>query len=180
VTERTPAAGQASVAVADAAPPPTPPLSPASAAPLGLTVLQYEPQRIANLAELEIDRPKPFGFPTPAQSALLVRLGRRAAGGVGPKGDVVAFSDICTHMGCPLGGTYSAGHKVLGPCVCHFTTFDLRQRGVVVVGQATDDLPQVELRFDASTGDLFATGLMGLVYGHRSNLDALVAAGSGS
>ena len=90
--------------------------------------------------------------------------------------DVVAFSDICTHMGCPLGASYNGQHKMLGPCPCHFTTFDLTRRGLVVIGQATDDLPQIQLTVDDATGDIFATGVMGLSYGYRSNLDALVSA----
>lgn len=99
--------------------------------PLGLTVYEYEYEsvRIANLAELMRDEPVPFSYPGAGQTALLVKLGRRAKGGAGANSDVVAFSDICTHMGCPLGASYNGQHKMLGPCPCHVTTFDLTRRG---------------------------------------------------
>ena len=59
-------------------------------------------------------------------------------------------------------------HKILGPCPCHFTTFDLRNNGMVVLGQATQNLPQVTLAVEGD--DIYATGLMGLIYGFRDNL----------
>lgn len=154
--------------------PPPPALVPAQR-PLGLTVYEYQPVLIGNINDLELDVPVQFSYPRAAETAVLVRVGRASSGGIGAAGDVVAFSNICTHMGCPLGTIYSPEHKLLGPCLCHFTTFDLTNRGIVVIGQATEDLPQIQLELEDSTGDIYATGVMGLVYGHRSNLDALGA-----
>ena len=146
---------------------------------LGLTVYEYEPMLIGNVNDLEVDVPVPFAYPAKSQTAVLIKVGRNAQGGVGEEGDVVAFSNICTHMGCPLGTLYSPEHKVLGPCVCHFTTFDMTKRGVVVIGQATEDLPQIQLELEASSGDIYATGVMGLVYGYRATLDGLASVGGG-
>ena len=98
----------------------------------------------------------------------LVKLGRPAAGGIGPDGDIVAFGTDCTHMGCPLRGAYNAEHAILGPCACHFTTFDLALRGMVVLGQATENLPQLILEIEGD--DIIAVGTLGIMYGFRGNL----------
>jgi arsenite oxidase small subunit len=100
--------------------------------------------------------------------SLLIRLGRSAGGGVGPRGDVVAFNTMCTHMGGPLVGTYKAPYKILGPCPLHLTTFDLTKHGMVVAGQATESLPQVVL--EVAGDEVHAVGVMGLIYGYHDNL----------
>lgn len=125
-------------------------------------------QRITGLADLKQGEPLDFEYPAPGQRNFLIKLGEPAAGGVGPDEDVVGFSRLCTHMGCPLVGLYKDEHKVLGPCPCHYSTFDLRNHGMVVLGQATQNLPQVILAVDGD--DIYATGVMGLIYGFSDNL----------
>jgi arsenite oxidase small subunit len=117
-----------------------------------------------------VDRPVAFGYPWRDANSqnVLVKLGVPAGGGVGPGGDIVAFNTLCTHMGGPLGGTYKGAHKILGPCPFHLTTFDLTKHGMVVAGQATESLPQVVL--EASGDEVYAVGVMGLVYGHHDNM----------
>ncbi len=53
----------------------------------------------------------------------------------------------------------------MGPCGCHFTTFDLTHRGMVVIGQATENLPQVTLAIEGDD-----MGVLGIIYGYRDNL----------
>ncbi len=125
-------------------------------------------QRIASLADLRQGEPLDFDYPLQGQQSFVVKLGERALGGVGEDEDIVAFSYLCTHMGCPLVGLYKDEHKILGPCACHFTTFDLTKNGMVVLGQATQNLPQITLAVEGD--DLYATGVMGLIYGFRDNL----------
>ncbi|HJN93471.1 MAG TPA: arsenite oxidase small subunit AoxA, partial [Dehalococcoidia bacterium] len=60
---------------------------------------------------------------------------------------------------------------------CHFTTFDLTHRGMVVLGQATENLPQVVLEIDGD--DIVAVGVNGIIYGYRNNLLDGVAVGAG-
>ncbi len=129
---------------------------------------RYARSRIAVLSDLVVGEPVRFEYPLQGQSNVLIKLGQPAAGGVGPEGDVVAFSELCTHMGCPMGTLFRLEHAVLGPCACHFTTFDLTHRGMVVLGQATENLPQVVLEIEG--GDIFAVGMNGIVYGFRDNL----------
>lgn len=134
----------------------------------GILLAAYPRQRIASLSELKPGEPIDFEYPWPGQQNLLFRLGAPANGGIGPDGDIVAFSALCTHMGCPLRGMYKDEHKILGPCPCHYTTFDLRNHGMVVLGQATQNLPQVTLALEGD--DIYATGVMGLIYGSSHNL----------
>ena len=130
----------------------------------------YPARRIGRISQLAVDRPVPFQYPwKDAYSAnMLVKLGVPAGGGVGPGRDIVAFSTLCTHMGGPLAGQYRGQHKVVGPCPLHLTTFDLTKHGMVVSGQATETLAQVVL--EARGDEIWATGVMGLIYGYHSNL----------
>ena len=129
---------------------------------------EYPRQKIGSLSQLKKGVPIEFAYPNKDVSNMLVKLGAAAGGGVGPQKDVVAFNQLCTHMGAPMNGTYKDAHQVLGPCPLHLTTFDLTRHGMVVSGHATESLPQIVL--EVAGDDIFAVGVMGLVYGHFSNL----------
>ena len=166
----------------DEAPPATappdspPPTSPPNLETIPAVVTLYPRVKVASLRELSPHSVVDFSYPTENSPASLFRLDRSAAGGVGEGREIVAFSTFCTHMGCPLAGQYNPEHAVLGPCGCHFTTFDLTHRGQVVIGQATEDLPQIILEIEGD--DVFAVGTMGIVYGFQDNLaDAVVVEG---
>ena len=95
--------------------------------------------------------------------------GRQVIEAIGPDGDIVAFNYLCSHMGCPLNGLYNHEHKIQGPCPCHFSRFDLTKSGILILGQATQSLPQIVL--EVSGDDVEATGVTGLVYGYHANLE---------
>ena len=133
-----------------------------------IVFLSYERKRLAAVSDLAAGEPLTFDYPADGQKNFLIKLDATAQGGVGPAGDIVAFSYLCTHMGCPLVGQYNPEHRVMGPCPCHFTTFDLRQNGMVVLGQATQNLPQIVL--EVEDGEIYATGMAGLIYGTANNL----------
>jgi ubiquinol-cytochrome c reductase iron-sulfur subunit len=59
---------------------------------------------------------------------------------------IVAYSKICTHVGCPVGLYERTTHHLL--CPCHQATFDLAGNGAVVFGPATRSLPQLPLAID--------------------------------
>jgi ubiquinol-cytochrome c reductase iron-sulfur subunit len=61
-------------------------------------------------------------------------------------GDVVAFSKICTHAGCPV-GLYRADSKELY-CPCHQSVFEVLQGAKPAGGPATTALPQLPLDVD--------------------------------
>jgi ubiquinol-cytochrome c reductase iron-sulfur subunit len=69
--------------------------------------------------------------------------------------NIVAYSKICTHVGCPAALYEQTTHKIL--CPCHQSTFDATQGARVIFGPATRPLPQLPIGLDAQ-GYLIATG----------------------
>jgi ubiquinol-cytochrome c reductase iron-sulfur subunit len=59
---------------------------------------------------------------------------------------IVAYSKICTHVGCPISLNERTTHNLL--CPCHQSTFDLADSGKVVFGPAGRHLPQLPLGVD--------------------------------
>ena len=55
---------------------------------------------IANLTDLQVGTPVSFNYPLEETPNILVKLGQQARGGVGPDNDIVAFSQVCQHLGC--------------------------------------------------------------------------------
>jgi ubiquinol-cytochrome c reductase iron-sulfur subunit len=60
---------------------------------------------------------------------------------------IVAFSKICTHVGCPVQLYEQQTHHML--CPCHQSTFDLSDNGRVVFGPAARSLPQLPITVNA-------------------------------
>jgi ubiquinol-cytochrome c reductase iron-sulfur subunit len=60
---------------------------------------------------------------------------------------VLAFSKICTHLGCPTSLYQQRNHHLL--CPCHQSTFDLADSGNVVFGPAARRMPQLAITVDA-------------------------------
>lgn len=129
----------------------------------------YPRLRVANLASLAEGEPLDFPYPLEEHDNFVVKLGTPAWDGVGPEKDIVAFSYLCSHMGCPLNGKYRHDHKMIGPCPCHFSRFDLSKNGILILGQATQTLPQILLEIQED--EIYAIGVAGLVYGFRNNLE---------
>lgn len=129
----------------------------------------YPDVAVAKLADLQPGHPAFFDYPQQGQRNLLVKLGKPAEEGVGPDGDIVAFSVFCAHMGVPLDTVYNHQYGVLGPCPAHYSTYDLAKSGMLVMGKATEHLPQVVLTTESS-GQITATGMYGLIYGYPANL----------
>jgi ubiquinol-cytochrome c reductase iron-sulfur subunit len=69
--------------------------------------------------------------------------------------DLVAYSKLCSHMGCPVGLYQSQQGLLL--CPCHQSTFDVGNHCNPIFGPATRSLPQLPLRIDAD-GHVVATG----------------------
>ncbi len=62
-------------------------------------------------------------------------------------GGVVAYSKICTHVGCPVGLYRESTHELL--CPCHQSTFAVLHGARPVFGPATRALPQLPIAVDA-------------------------------
>ncbi len=67
---------------------------------------------------------------------------------------IVAFSKICTHVGCPVALYEQQTHHLL--CPCHQSTFDVSDGAKVVFGPAKRPLPQLPISVD-DDGYLIAT-----------------------
>jgi ubiquinol-cytochrome c reductase iron-sulfur subunit len=68
---------------------------------------------------------------------------------------VVAYSKLCTHVGCPVGLYQAAAGLLL--CPCHQSTFDVLDGARPVFGPAARSLPQLPLGRNAQ-GELIALG----------------------
>ena len=66
---------------------------------------------------------------------------------------IVAYSKICTHVGCPVALYEQQTHHLL--CPCHSSTFDVTNECEVIFGPAARPLPQLPIAID-SAGYLIA------------------------
>lgn len=130
------------------------------------TTLPYPRVKLAALHHLTNGKELPAAYPDQASPVVLLKLGRPAVNGVGPDHDIVAFSRRCSHMGGMLSFRPETGTF---HCPLHYAMFDAQKSGLMIIGQATDNLPQIELEIDAA-GDIYAVGVKGLLYGRQANV----------
>jgi arsenite oxidase small subunit len=141
--------------------------------------------RVASVSSLLVSKPQTFAYPLVDTYNILVKLGTKADLGVGPDGDIVAFSSICQHLGCPYSfeaegdspdcnHTYKADRPI-GYCCCHGSVFDFTKGAQVIAGPSPRPLPQVILEVDSS-GDIYATGMtLPTIFGHNTGSNDLTA-----
>jgi arsenite oxidase small subunit len=124
---------------------------------------------VANLSDIKVNQPVLFNYPLEEEPNVLVKLGQKAVGGVGPDGDVVAFSQICQHLGCVYAYTRPGSSPAcdssfvasgpVGYCCCHGSVFDFADGGKVVGGPSPRPVPQVVLEVDESSGNVYAVAM---------------------
>jgi arsenite oxidase small subunit len=149
-------AGLASIAAAPAA------ASAQNAAPAETAFPVVDVARLADIAPgAEIG----FEYPDSSAPGILLRLKAAAKGGIGPDNSIVAYSTLCTHKGCPVAFRPEPAMLI---CPCHWSTFDPAKGGALVIGQASEPLPQIRLRL--SDGIVQAIGVEGLIYGRHTNI----------
>jgi len=61
--------------------------------------------------------------------------------------NIVAYSKICTHVGCPVALYDQTSHHIL--CPCHQSTFDAPRGAQVLFGPANRPLPQLPMGTDS-------------------------------
>ncbi|MDF1480195.1 Rieske 2Fe-2S domain-containing protein [Leifsonia sp. H3M29-4] len=59
---------------------------------------------------------------------------------------IVAYSKICTHVGCPVALYEQQTHHLL--CPCHQSQFDIKKEAAVIFGPAKRPLPQLPITVD--------------------------------
>jgi arsenite oxidase small subunit len=145
--------------------------------PISTTQVNWPTVTVANLNQVELLTPISFNYPLTNTPNVLVKLGVAATNGVGPDGDIVAFSTICQHLGCPYSfvppgasPVCNASYKAtfpMGYCCCHGSQYDFVHGGKVIGGPAPRPVPMVQLQFDAATGNINAVGMMPpTIFGH--------------
>jgi arsenite oxidase small subunit len=132
---------------------------------------------ITNINQLTNLTPFIFNYPLTNTPNVIVKLGVPATNGIGPNGDIVAFSVICQHLGCqysfiPPGASpvCNSSYKAaipMGYCCCHGSQYDFVHGAKVIGGPAPRSVPMVQLQFDSATGNITAVG-MGppTIFGH--------------
>jgi arsenite oxidase small subunit len=129
-------------------------------------LVEYPSSRLANIADLEVNVPFDVAYPDAEAPGVLLKLGHAVEGGVGPDGDIVGFTTICPHKGFPM--RYDPSDRTFN-CPGHYSRFDAEAGGQQIWGQATQNLPQYQLRVD-DAGDIYAEGVDELLYGRLSNV----------
>ena len=99
-----------------------------------LARVEYPSNRLANISNLKSDEPFAVTYPDANAPGVLLKLGSKVPGGVGPDGDVVGFTTVCPHKGFPL--SYNPSDKTMN-CPGHYSRFDCENGGQQIWGQAT-------------------------------------------
>jgi ubiquinol-cytochrome c reductase iron-sulfur subunit len=86
-------------------------------------------------------RPGELNIPTRTQGSTLVGTMNWTVD------NIVAYSKICTHIGCPVALYEETTHHIL--CPCHQSTFDAATGATVVFGPAARPLPQLPMTTNA-------------------------------
>jgi arsenite oxidase small subunit len=139
----------------------------APAADAGGAMLSYNAKMVGKAGSLATNQAVSFTFPDASSPCVLIKMGTPVLGGVGPNKDIVAYSTMCTHMGCPV--SYDSAMRVFR-CPCHFSIFDAEKAGEMVCGQATENLPRIVLKYNDKDDSVTAVSIVGLLYGRQSNI----------
>ena len=107
------------------------------------TINTGEPRQIVALEDVAIGDTFLFSYPSDADPAILVRLG---------EGEVVAFSQKCTHLGCVV---YFEADEDRWHCPCHEGNFDVRS-GAVISGPPPRPLGRIDV--EVRDGAVWAMG----------------------
>lgn len=131
------------------------------------TTLPYPRKEVAKARRMEVNVPVSFNYPDAASPCQAIKMGEPVPGGVGPNKDIVAYSILCTHQGCPM--MYDPKDRCF-KCPCHYSIFDAEKGGQMVCGQAPTNMPRVVLEYNAKTDSIVAVGVDGLIYGRQANV----------
>lgn len=121
---------------------------------------------VAKAGSMKANVPVVFHYPDALSPALAIKMSHPVDGGIGPGRDIVAYSQICVHKGCPV--NYNSAEETF-VCPCHYSVYDPGKTGEVVIGHASTKLPRILLAYDPATDNITAKGVDGLIYGRSNN-----------
>jgi len=130
---------------------------------------------VGSVSQLQVNKPISFNYPLDDEPNLLIDLGQAAEGGIGPNSSIIAFSNICQHLGCTYdflapgeAPVCSPGYSAAGPmgyCCCHGSQYDFLKGAEVIGGPAPRPVPSVKLEIDGDS--IYAIGMNPpTIYGH--------------
>jgi len=128
--------------------------------------LDYPEKIITKTNKLKTNEPVEFFYPDDSSPCSMIKMPHAVKGGVGPDKNIVAYSTLCTHMGCPVSYDKTSSNF---KCPCHYSVFDSEKAGQMVTGQATANLPRIILSYNDKNNSVTATGVDGLIYGRQAN-----------
>jgi Rieske Fe-S protein len=105
---------------------------------------EADERSIVALEDLRVDEPHLFRYPTSQDPALLLQR---------PDGDLAAYSQKCTHLGCVV-HLNEAGDELV--CPCHEGGFSA-ETGDVIFGPPERPLPRITV--EVRDGMVWATGV---------------------
>jgi arsenite oxidase small subunit len=136
--------------------------------PAALKIPPWPRVKVANIKDLQLNKPLSFEYPLTDTSNYIVKLGKKVQNGIGPDQDIIAVSTICQHLGCivhfePAGRSDGEMPQFTGRpvayCPCHGGVYDLDAGASVLAGPPPYPLPFVKLEYDEQTGDIYAAGM---------------------
>jgi Rieske Fe-S protein len=119
------------------------------------SINEGEPRPIVALDRVPPDSAHLFAYPTDADPAILVHLPVTAGGPGGAAGELRAFSQQCTHLGCVV--YYQPGRGEM-ECPCHDGAFDAAT-GDVLAGPPQRPLGRIDV--EVRDGVVWALGARG-------------------
>ena len=119
-----------------------------------LARVSYPSNRLANVSDLKPNAALQVAYPDADAPGVLLKLGAKVEGGVGPDGDIVGFSDDVPAQGVPPGVQCRRQDAELPRPLL---AVRLRARRPPDLGHATQNLPQYTLRMD-DKGDMYDKG----------------------
>ena len=136
--------------------------------PIKVVIPPWPKLKVANISDLQPNTPISFAYPLEGTPNFLVKLGQKVPNGVGPDGDIVAFSTVCQHLGCIVhfeeagrtgGEMPNFTDRPVAYCPCHAGVYDLGEDAKVLAGPPPNPIPFVKLEYDDSAGDIYAVGM---------------------
>ncbi|MGM0533711.1 MAG: arsenate reductase (azurin) small subunit [Campylobacterota bacterium] len=115
---------------------------------------EYPTFKIGTMSQLKKEKQIDFPYPDSNSQCKAVYV----------NGEAKAYHTVCTHKGCPT--VYDEESGVF-ECPCHYTKYDAKKDGQMIIGHATGGLPQVRLLQKGD--DIYAIGIDRLIFGRINN-----------
>ena len=141
-----------------------------AASPAGSTStnLNYPKRSVGKAGGMPVNQAVSFSYPDASSPCVALRMGSAVPGGVGPNNDIVAYSTLCTHMGCPV--QYDGGTKRLQVPLPLQRCSTPRTTGRWCAVRPPRTCRACCSTTTTKTDTVTAVGVDGLIYGRQANI----------